>query len=123
MEQIATLHDVLEDSDVTVEDLRSAGIGEFVIKRVQLLTNTKGDLTTEAYLTRINNDPLARLVKLADIDDNSNEERLALRTRRCRTGCGPSTLVTALHSRTETTGGRRDDPQRDARSCRPPPTC
>lgn len=72
---VAWLHDVIEDTDVTPDDLRGAGIDDDVIAAVQLLTRTGDD---GAYYARIAADPLAREVKLADIADNTDPERTAL---------------------------------------------
>src|SRR4051812_16247682 len=58
-EAVAWLHDVLEDTDFTVEDLRERRMPAEVIAGVILLTK-KGDLGYERYLSRIKADPLAR---------------------------------------------------------------
>lgn len=72
---VAWLHDVLEDTTRTAEDLRAAGVDDEVVAAVQLLTRTDGD---DAYYARIAVDPLAREVKLADIADNTDPVRTAL---------------------------------------------
>ncbi|GAA2753515.1 HD domain-containing protein [Amnibacterium kyonggiense] len=72
---VAWLHDVLEDTNVTSEDLRIAGVDEDVIRVVDLLSRTGDDVD---YSARIAADPLAREVKLADIADNTDPERTAL---------------------------------------------
>jgi len=69
------------------------------------VTRTKGQ-STEDYRAWIVADPLARLVKLADIDDNCDEERLAALPEATADWLRPSTLVTALRPRAETTTGR-----------------
>lgn len=74
---VAWLHDVLEDTDVTRDDLRAAGIPWGVIDGVELLTRQEGQQPEEYYgLIRGNNS--ARIVKLADIADNTDPARLAL---------------------------------------------
>jgi len=72
---VAWLHDVLEDSALTAEDLRAAGVDEEVVAAVRVLTRTGGD---DAYYARIAADPLAREVKLVDIADNTDPVRTAL---------------------------------------------
>ncbi|WP_217423990.1 hypothetical protein [Agromyces sp. Marseille-P2726] len=71
----AWLHDVLEDSPVTPQELFEAGVLPEVLDVVQLLTRT-ADITVEEYYERIRRDPIARRVKLADIDDNTARWRL-----------------------------------------------
>lgn len=72
----ALLHDVLEDTPVTVEDLADQGIPVEVIAAVQLLTRSK-DVPTETYYSEIRKHPLALPVKLADIYDNLDPARRA----------------------------------------------
>lgn len=74
----AWLHDVLEDTDVTTGDLRSAGVPEQVIGAVEALTHHRNE-SRDAYYARVRAaGDLAVRVKLADIDDNTDPERLAL---------------------------------------------
>jgi (p)ppGpp synthase/HD superfamily hydrolase len=73
----AVLHDVLEDTPVTVDDLRSAGCPEAVIAAVQALTKQPGESLAQS-MERAAADPIAAVVKRADIADNSDPARLAL---------------------------------------------
>jgi (p)ppGpp synthase/HD superfamily hydrolase len=73
----ATLHDVLEDTVTTAEDLRTAGCPEPVITAVRALTKHHGEPLDQA-IARAAADPIARAVKRADIADNSAPDRLAL---------------------------------------------
>jgi hypothetical protein len=66
---------VIEDTELTPEDLRAAGVDDEVVAAVQLLTRIAVD---DAYYRRIASDPLAREVKLADIADNTDPVRTAL---------------------------------------------
>ena len=69
----ALLHDVVEDTELTVEDLR----GEFpeeVIEAVRLLTHDKGTDYFE-YVRAVGSSPIAKAVKLADIAHNSDQTR------------------------------------------------
>ncbi len=75
------LHDVVEDTDVTLEGLREAGIPEDVIVAVDCVTKRKGE-TYDDYLDRIVGNPIARRVKLADLDDNMRLNRLVTVTER-----------------------------------------
>lgn len=71
-ETIATalLHDVIEQTGTTVEDMREQGIPEKVIHAVELLTRSDLDITYLDYIRDIKENPLARVVKIADINHN-----------------------------------------------------
>ncbi len=71
----ALLHDVLEDTDMRLEDLRAEGIPESVLEALSLL---KHDLTVPymEYILVIRQNPLAREVKRADLVHNSDLSRL-----------------------------------------------
>ena len=73
---VAYLHDVVEDSAITVNDLRDQHhLPAEICDAVKILTKTKGE-DYDAYLVRVKANPLSRLVKLADLLDNSNLNRL-----------------------------------------------
>ncbi|WP_336770678.1 HD domain-containing protein [Bacillus bombysepticus] len=72
----AYLHDVLEDTELTANDLLSAGIPHNVVEGVQVLTKEKYTPYFE-YLCRVKENSLARTVKLADLKHNSDRSRLA----------------------------------------------
>jgi GTP diphosphokinase / guanosine-3',5'-bis(diphosphate) 3'-diphosphatase len=71
----ALLHDVLEDSDITEDDLYAAGIPPHICAAVATLTRQL-DETYEEFIERIACDELARRVKILDIQDNLNLQRL-----------------------------------------------
>lgn len=72
---VALLHDVLEDSSITEENLQSMGFSDEIIKAVKALT--RGKLQSYySYLEQVSKNPLAKIVKLADIQDNLNPARL-----------------------------------------------
>ena len=72
---VALLHDVIEDSDITVEDLLVSGLSNEVVTAVQILTKKKGQSYQE-YLEKVKTNDLARVVKLADLKHNSDLSRL-----------------------------------------------
>lgn len=72
---VAVLHDVMEDTPVTATDLRDAGYGEKVITALEALTKRK-DETYDDFIERVATNPLARRVKLADLEDNMDFRRL-----------------------------------------------
>ncbi|MFO1446665.1 MAG: hypothetical protein U1F61_00700 [Opitutaceae bacterium] len=71
-EAVAWLHDVLEDTPLTVEDLRRRGIPDEVVGAVSLLTKGEG-CDYGAYLARVRDHPLARKVKIADMLANLSD--------------------------------------------------
>lgn len=73
---IAILHDVLEESEVTVNDLRNLGITDEIILDAIVCLTKKPDESYETYLHRINKNPIARRIKLADIEDNLSPHRI-----------------------------------------------
>jgi len=74
---VGWLHDVLEDTGMTVQDFQDAGIPEPVIQAVEALTKGK-DEPLPHYIDRVNKCELARNVKYADVADNLDPERLEL---------------------------------------------
>ncbi|MBE6779024.1 MAG: GTP pyrophosphokinase [Ruminococcaceae bacterium] len=72
---VALLHDVVEDSPLTFDDLSDKGFSSEVIEALRLLTHDK-DEPYMAYVMRIKANPIARAVKLADLHHNSDLSRL-----------------------------------------------
>ena len=72
---VALLHDVIEDSSVTADELLNAGLPETVVTAVQILSKKKGQ-DYQTYLKTVKSNPLARAVKLADLKHNSDLLRL-----------------------------------------------
>jgi (p)ppGpp synthase/HD superfamily hydrolase len=72
----AVLHDVLEDTTVTVDDLLASGVPRTVVDAIVALTHSPDD-TYDEYIERAAANELARKVKLADLADNlANNQRL-----------------------------------------------
>ncbi|QDS99307.1 HD domain-containing protein [Adhaeretor mobilis] len=65
----AWLHDVLEDTDLTCEDLLHQGIPENVVAAVEALTKQEG-LSYEENLLRVAANELAKDIKIADMLSN-----------------------------------------------------
>ncbi len=72
---VAILHDVIEDSDYTVEDLLNLDVPSEVANAVESLTKVKGE-NYEAFIERVLENKLATKIKIADIEDNINILRL-----------------------------------------------
>ena len=71
----ALLHDVIEDTAYTMEDLREMQFPEEVLCALKLLTHNDATPYLE-YVARIKTNRIARAVKLADLQHNSNLSRL-----------------------------------------------
>jgi len=70
---VAYLHDILENTRVTEEDLREARIPEKLITTLVILTRNDGEKYVD-YLARIKKDPLAKKVKIADMLHNLSDD-------------------------------------------------
>ena len=73
---VALLHDIIEDTDMTLEDLRKFGFAEEIIESVDILTHKENE-DYATYIKRIGDDPLARKVKIADLKHNMDITRFA----------------------------------------------
>ncbi|HLL03351.1 MAG TPA: GTP pyrophosphokinase [Myxococcaceae bacterium] len=71
----AVLHDVVEDTPYTLERLRQLGYPQEVLFALECLTKREGE-NYEAFIERVRPHPLARRVKLADLEDNMDVRRL-----------------------------------------------
>lgn len=74
---VALLHDTIEDSDLTICDLKMEGFSESVIEALECLTHDK-NIQYEEYIQRIKVNPLAKKVKKVDLEHNSLLERLEI---------------------------------------------
>ena len=73
---VALLHDTVEDTGVTLDYL-ARYFSVSIVDAVDALTKRKGE-TLEQSIARVRANELARLVKHADIADNTDPERTAL---------------------------------------------
>ncbi|HLM59193.1 MAG TPA: HD domain-containing protein [Pyrinomonadaceae bacterium] len=78
----AVLHDVVEDtrdnpeeSKWTIEKLRAQGFSKEVLEAVECVTNREGE-AYEKFIERAGKNPIARRVKIADLEDNMNIQRI-----------------------------------------------
>ncbi len=71
----ALLHDVVEDTAYTLDDLRGIGFPESVMTAIGLMTHDDGTPYLE-YVARLKDNRIARTVKLADLRHNSDMSRL-----------------------------------------------
>jgi len=69
------LHDTIEDTDLTLNDLKQQGFPQEIIDAVDLLTHHESE-KYEDYIEKIKSNDLARKVKLADLKDNMDYTRI-----------------------------------------------
>jgi (p)ppGpp synthase/HD superfamily hydrolase len=72
---VAVLHDTIEDTSLTLEDLEKRGFPRELISAIDSVTHREGE-TYEDYIERVALDPLAAKVKLLDLHDNIDLTRL-----------------------------------------------
>ena len=72
----AVLHDVVEDSDITLEELAEQGFSSSILEALALLTHDKESVPYAEYIAGINGNAMARQVKLADLEHNMDTRRL-----------------------------------------------
>ena len=73
---VGVLHDVVEDSAWTFEQLASEGFSSEIIEALRCLTKITADEPYDKYIARIRKNPLAIAVKLNDLTDNMDIRRL-----------------------------------------------
>ena len=72
---VAVLHDVIEDSDWTLDRLRAEGFPEAVLEAIESVSR-RPEETYEEYVLRAGRSAMGRRVKLADLEDNSDLSRI-----------------------------------------------
>ena len=72
---VALLHDVVEDTDITIDKLKSEGFNDRIIDALCYLTHDK-EMDYMTYINLITRNDIARKVKLADLMHNSELTRL-----------------------------------------------
>lgn len=71
----ALLHDTIEDTNITEQDLLNYGFSNKIVEVVKLLTHNK-NVPYMDYIAKIKDNELARKVKIADLTHNSDLSRL-----------------------------------------------
>ncbi|MCW6037278.1 HD domain-containing protein [Spirulina subsalsa FACHB-351] len=72
---VGVLHDAVEDSDLTLDQLRDLGFSDPVIQALDAITKRPGE-DYEAYLRRVMGNAIALSVKIADMTDNMDMSRI-----------------------------------------------
>ena len=78
---VALLHDVIEDTPVTADDLLREGFGEAIVASVLCVTHRKDEPYAD-YVVRCKGNEVARRVKLSDLEDNTRLPRTIFRLDR-----------------------------------------
>ena len=78
---VGVMHDLVEDTSVTLDDLRSMGFGDSVVEGVDLMTH-RPEMSYLDYVLRLRENAIAREVKLSDLRDNLSLDRVLLRDGR-----------------------------------------
>lgn len=78
---VAVLHDLVEDTHWTIEDLRREGFSESILYSIDTISKKKGQLYMD-YIEGVAINPMARAVKLRDLEHNSKITRLKDLTRK-----------------------------------------
>lgn len=91
----AVLHDIVEDTSMTLDGLRAEGFPAAVVSAVEALTKAKGEERLHAATRAAAND-IARAVKIADVSDNMDLSRLPNPTERDRERLAEYAEVLAL---------------------------
>lgn len=73
---VAVLHDVVEDCGISLDDLRKEGFSEEVLSAIESVTKVPGE-SYEDFVERAAQNPIGRVVKLADLEENSDLSRIA----------------------------------------------
>lgn len=73
---VAVLHDVVEDCGISFDDLRKEGFSEAVLTAIESVTKVSGE-SYEAFVERAAQNPIGWVVKLADLEENSDLSRIA----------------------------------------------
>ncbi|MNN85504.1 hypothetical protein D3C81_2028010 [compost metagenome] len=69
------LHDVVEDCGISLDELRQEGFSEAVLEAIAAVTKVPGE-SYEAFVERAALNPVGRVVKLADLEENSDLSRI-----------------------------------------------
>ena len=72
---VALLHDVIEDTDWTIDDLEKEGFNEDILTALKLMTHNPAEPYMD-YISRLSTCPVARQVNLADLYHNSDRTRV-----------------------------------------------
>lgn len=81
---VGLMHDLVEDTPVTLEQLTEMGFSAAVVEAIGLVTHSAG-VSYADYVIALKGNPLARAVKLSDLRDNASMARVLYRPSRRET--------------------------------------
>ena len=73
--QVAILHDIIEDTSISIEDLRKEGFENNILIALYSITKKKNEKYFD-YINRVKQNYIAKKVKIADLEDNMNLSRI-----------------------------------------------
>ena len=73
---VALLHDILEDTDCPEQELRNAGCDNDMIEAIKSVTRRDDEQYYFDFIKRVNKNPMGRLVKICDLENNMDIRRL-----------------------------------------------
>lgn len=76
---VGILHDAVEDTPITIDMLRLEGFSDEVLAAIDCITKHKGEDYGD-FIDRVLTNPLATQIKLYDIEDNLNRDRIPFPT-------------------------------------------
>lgn len=78
---VGLMHDIIEDTPTSLDELTQLGFGAEVVEAIGLLTRNS-EISYADYIVRLKSNDIARQVKLADLRDNSDVRRSLYRASR-----------------------------------------
>ena len=78
---VALLHDVIEDTNITLEHVKKEGFNDDVLAALDAITKREGE-SYDQFIERVKDNPIALKVKMADLRDNMDILRLPLLTEK-----------------------------------------
>ena len=72
---VALLHDIIEDTDATPEYLIEEGFPDYIVDAILSVTKREGE-NYEDFVARAKRNPIGRMVKIHDLEDNLDVMRL-----------------------------------------------
>lgn len=74
---VALLHDILEDTECTIQELKNIGCDDEIIEAIQSVTRRKDEQYYFDFIKRAHKNPIGRLVKIYDLENNMDVRRLS----------------------------------------------
>ena len=79
---VGVLHDVIEDTSITIENLAEEGFSKEILDALLCVTKLSNNENYDHFISRVMTNPLAVKVKINDLKDNMNITRLKKVTKK-----------------------------------------